>query len=113
MHVDPATTKPPSPIKPPRPINPTKENADDIIITGLGYTAPRNPTVLSKQSAMEEIHVTDEGKWPVKLESYAHFSAQEIHSGYLNRLYTSRDFEAGLVNLMKEHFEVDTTTLFI
>lgn len=46
------------------------------------------------------------GKWKVDLEGYSQFSAQEIHSGYLNRLHTSRDFEASLVNLMKERFEV-------
>jgi hypothetical protein len=107
MDVDPATTKPPSPIKP------TEEKADDVIITGLGYTVPGNPTVLSKHSAKEEISVADKGKWSVNLESYAHYSAQEIHSGYLNRLHTSRAFEAGLVNLMKERFEVNASLLHI
>jgi hypothetical protein len=46
------------------------------------------------------------GKWNTDLSTYAHLNAQDIHSGYLNRLYTSRDFEAGLVNLMKERYEV-------
>ena len=101
MDVDPATTKPPSPIKP------TKANANDVIITGLGYTTPDNPTVLSKHSAKEEIFSADKGKWSVNLESYAQYSAQEIHSGYMNPLHTSRDFEAGLVNLMKERFEAE------
>ena len=31
---------------PPSPIKPTKEKADDVVITGLGYTTPRNPTFL-------------------------------------------------------------------
>ena len=83
MDVDPTTIKLPSPIKP------TKTKADDVIITGLGYSAPGNPTVLSKHSAKEEIVVADKGKWLVNLESYAHYSAQEIHSGYLNRLHTA------------------------
>ena len=46
------------------------------------------------------------------MDSYAHFSAQDVHSGYLNRLYTSRDFEAGLVNLMKKRYEVNAATPF-
>ena len=46
------------------------------------------------------------------MDNYASFSAQEVHSGYLNRLYTSRDYEAGLVYLMKENYEVNTATLF-
>ena len=97
--VKPVITKPPSPIKP------TEEKADDVIITRFGYTAPSNPTVLSKHTAKEEISADDKGKWKVDLESYAQFSAQDIHSGYLNRLYSSRDFEAGLVNLMKDRYE--------
>ena len=37
---------------------------------------------------------------------HVNLSVEELHSGFLNRLYTSRDFEAGLVNLMKERYEV-------
>ena len=69
--------------------------------------------MLSKHSAKEEFSTADKGKWKLYLESYASFSASEIHSGYLSRLHTSRDMEAGLVNLMKERFEVTTGTLLI
>nr|XP_040245583.1 vegetative cell wall protein gp1-like [Aegilops tauschii subsp. strangulata] len=101
MEVEPVISKPPSPAKP------AEEKTDDVVVTGFGYTAPGNPTVLSKHSAKEEISVEDKGKWNVDLESYTNFSAQYIHSGYLNRLYTSRDFEAGLDNLMNERYEGD------
>ena len=84
---------------------PTHES-DDIMITGMAYQAPGNPIALSKHNAKEEFSAVDKGKWKVDLEGYAQFSAQEIHSGYLNHLHTSRDFEAGLVNPMKERFEV-------
>ena len=50
----------------------------------------------------------DKGKWKRDLSSYAHLNAQDIHSGYLNCLYTSHDYEAGLVNMMKERYEVNT-----
>ena len=76
------------------------------MITGTAYTGPGNPISLSKHIAKEEFSTVDNGKLKVDLEGYAQFSAQEIHSSYLNRLHTSRDFEAGLVNLMKERFEV-------
>ena len=102
MGVDPPSTKPPSPTKP------AEEEAEDIVVTGIGYTEPSNPTVLSKHSAKEEFSAADKGKWKLDLESYASFSASEIHSGYLSRLHTSQDMEAGLVNLMKERFEVNT-----
>ena len=112
MTPTPAITDPPSPIKTSSPIKPAEEKDDDVTITGHGYTEPGKPTVLSKHSAKEEIPITDKSKWSVNMDSYASFSAQEIHSGYLNRLYTSRDYEAGLVNLMKERYEVNTVTPF-
>ena len=76
------------------------------MITGFGHTTPGNHVALSKHSAKEEFSAMDKGKWNADLWSYAHLTAQDIHSGFLNRLYTSRDYEAGLVNLMKERYEV-------
>ena len=106
MDVEPVISKPRSPAKP------IEEKTGDVVVTGFGYTAPGNPTVLSKHSAKEDISTEDKGKWKVDLESYTQFTAQDIHSGYLNRLYTSRDFEVGLVNLMKECYEVNAATPF-
>ena len=48
----------------------------------------------------------EKGKWSTDLSSYAHLRAEELHSGFLNRLHSNRDYEAGLVNLMKERYEV-------
>ena len=52
------------------------------------------------------------GKGKTDLSNFINLSTEELHSDYLNRLYTSRDFEAGLVNLMKERYEVNTATSF-
>ena len=82
------------------------DKADDIMITGFGHSTPGNPVALSKHSAKEEFSAMDKGKWDADLSSYAHLNTQDIHSGFLNRLYTSRDYEAGLVNVMKERYEV-------
>mgnify|MGYP005813978909 CR=1 FL=1 len=71
-------------------------------------TPPGNPIALSKHNAKEEFSAMDKGKWKANLSSYAHLNAQDIHSGFLNRLYTSRAYEAGLVGLMKERYEVNT-----
>jgi hypothetical protein len=92
--------------KPSTPMKATDDKEDDIMITRVGHTAPDNPVALSKHSAKDEVSAVGKGKWNTDLSSYAHLNAQDIHSGYLNRLYTSRDFEAGLVNLMKERYEV-------
>ena len=93
--------------KPPSPTKAADDKTDDVVVTGVNYTAPCNPTALSKHNAKEEFSAVDKGKWKVDLESYAHLSAQDIHSRFLNRLYTSRDYEAGLLNMMKERYEVN------
>src|SRR4051812_16020422 len=99
MNVDPENAKPPSPTQ-------LAQETEDVIVTGTACTAPGNPTILSQHIAKEEFSAADKGKWRLDLESYAQFNAQELHAGYLNRLHTSRYFEAGLVNLMKDRFEV-------
>ena len=89
------------------------DDKDDVImITCTGHTTPRNPDALSKHTAKDELSAIGKGKWNADLSSYAHLNAQDIHSGFLNRLYTSRDYEASLVNLMKERYEVTTIFLF-
>ena len=78
------------------------------MITGFGDTSPGNPVALLKHNTKVESTAMEKGKWKTGLSSYAHLNAQELHSGYLNHLYTSRDYEAGLVNLMKERYEVSS-----
>ena len=96
-----------SPVKaadiPSTPKKVASDKEDEVIITGVGHTSP---VVLAKHSAKEERAAIEKGKWSANLSSYAHLSAQELHSGFLNRLHSNRDYEAGLVNLMKEHYEV-------
>ena len=94
--------------KPPSPTKAADDKTNDVVVTGVSYTAPGNPTAPSKHSAKEEFSAIYKGKWKVDLESYAHLSAQDIHSGFLNRLYTSRDYEAGLLNLIKENATTNT-----
>jgi hypothetical protein len=94
MNVDTSSAKPPNPTEP-------TEEAEDVVVTDTRYNKPGNPTVLAKHTAKEELSAAEKGKWKLDLKSYAQFNAQEIHAGYLNRLHTSRDLEAGLVSLMK------------
>lgn len=96
-----ASTNPASPAKV------VAASTEDATITGFGHTTLGEPVALSKHNTKEEIAGMDKGKWSTDLSSYAHLSAQDLHSGYLNRLYTSHDYEAGLVNLMKELYELN------
>ena len=86
---------------------------DEVVITGIGHTEPSNPVALSKHTAKEEFAAFGKGKWNADLATYAALNAQDIHSGYLNRLYTSRDYEAGLVNIMKDKYEVTSICSFL
>ena len=103
---------PSSPVKaadiPPTPVKAAGDKEDDVTITGVGHTSPSHPVALAKHSAKEERAAMEKGKWSTDFSSYAHLNAQELHSGFLNRLYTNHDYEAGLVNLMNELYEVIT-----
>ena len=91
---------------PSTPAKTTGDQEGDVIITGMSHSSPGHPVILAKHSAKEERVAMEKGKWSTELSRYAHLSAQELHSGFLNRLHSNRDYEAGLVNLMKEHYEV-------
>ena len=96
-----------------KPVAPTQTGEskdDDVVMTGVGHFEPGNPVALAKHTVKEDFSAMNKGKWDVDLETYAALSAQDLHSGYLNRLYTSRDCEAGLVKMMRDKFEV--TSLF-
>ena len=84
----------------------TGDKEGEVIITRIGHTSPGHPVSLAKHSAKEERAAMEKGKWSTNLSSYAHLSAHELHSGFLNRLHSNRDYEADLVNLMKERYEV-------
>ena len=99
--------------KPTAPVQTGGTNDDEVVITGTGHTEPSNPVALSKHSAKEEFAAFGKGKWNADLTTYAALNAQDIHSGYLNRLYTSRDYEAGLVNMMKDKYEVTSICSFL
>ena len=62
--------------------------------------------MLAKHSAKEESPSFEKGQAKVDLESYSSFSAGDVYASYLSRLHTSRDMEAGLVQLMKQKYEV-------
>ena len=98
--------------KPPTPVRAADDQDDDIMNTGTGHTTPGNPVALSKHTAKDDLSTIGKGKWNADLSSFANLNVEDIHSGFLNSLYTSRDYEASFVNLMKERYEVTTIFLF-
>ena len=85
---------------------------DDVVITGVVHSEPGNPVALAKHTVKEDFSAMNKGKWDVDLETYAALSARDLHSGYLNRLYTSGDYEAGMVKMMRDKFEVTSLCFF-
>ena len=94
--------------KPAAPTQTGESKDDDVVITGVGRSEPGNPATLTRHTIKEDSSPLNKGKWDVELETYAALNAQDLHSGYLNRLYTSRDCEAGLVKMMRDKFEVNS-----
>ena len=105
-----ASHDPPSPksLTPPKPAEEItlEKYSDDVTITGMTRMALGASTMLAKHGTKEESPSLNKGKEKLDPESYVALSASDIHAGYLNRLHTSHDLEAGLVNLMKERYEV-------
>ena len=99
--------------KPTAPVQTGGTKDDEVVITGTGHAEPSNPVALSKHSAKEEFAAFGKGTWNTDLTAYSALNAQDIHSGYLNRLYTSRDYEAGLVNMIKDKYEVTSICSFL
>ena len=79
------------------------------VLPGSGTAS--SSAALSRHTAKEEIAAIGKGKWNADLTTYATLNVQDLHSGYLKRLYTSRDYEAGLVNMMKDKYEVTSICL--
>ena len=110
-HQDPSSRKPLSPVKH-SDKTPADDQIEEVTITVSSYQPPGVSIVLTKHSAKDDFVFMNKGKGKTDLSSYADLSAQDLHSGFLNRLFTSRDYEAGLVNLMKERYEVNTFILY-
>ena len=86
------------------PLKPSETHADDVMITGTGFTEPGNPTVLAKHSAKQE--VIERRKVRFDVSHYAQLSSSEILSGYLNQVHSSRDLEIDMVKQMHQKYEV-------
>ena len=94
MNVEPADAP-----EPPSPPQIQAHQDADITVTRTGAS-----TILTGHR--EEPPSTEKNKAKLDLQDYAAFSISELHSGYLSRLHANRDMEAGLVNLMKDKYEV-------
>mgnify|MGYP005814772261 CR=1 FL=1 len=95
--VNPSATGPSSSANPPSP------SAQDVLITGRRFVEPGNPTVLAhhmvKQEALERQKVCFD------VSHYNHLNANDIFSGYLSHVHSSRDSEVEMVKQLQLEYE--------
>ena len=97
-NIDSLSTEPSSSFKP------LETYADDILITGTGFTEPGNPTILARHSAKQE--VMERRKVRFDVSHYAQLISSEVLSGYLSQVHSSRDLEIEMVKQMHQKYEV-------
>ena len=100
---DPLNSEPSSPLKA------AKTHADDVMITGAGFTESGRPTVLAKHSAKEE-HI-ERRKVRFGVANYSQLSISKVFSGYLNQVHTSRDLEIDMVKQMHKNMRYEFLSL--
>ena len=97
-NIDPSTTEPSSSLNPP------ETHADNILITGTGFTETGYPTILARHSAKQE--VMERRKVRFDVSHYAQLSNSEVLSGYLSQVHSNRDLEIKMVKQMHQKYEV-------
>ena len=83
---------------------PSEPQDDDVLITGTGFVEPGNPIALAKHTAKQQ--VIERQKQKFDISHYAQLSSNEILSGYLSQVHSSRDLEIDMVKQMHQKYEV-------
>ena len=89
------TTVNPSATGPSSSVNPPSPSAQDVLITGSRFIEPGNPTVLARHMAKQE--ALERQKVCFDISHYGHLNANDILSGYLSHVHSSRDSEIEMV----------------
>ena len=86
------------------PLKPLEEHGEDVMITGTSFREPGRPTVLAKHSAKDEF--IERRKMKFDIADYSQLTVNEVFSGYLNQVHSSRDLEIDMVKQMHQTYEV-------
>ena len=85
-------------------LKPSETHDDDVLITGTGFVEPGNPIALAKHTAKQE--VIERRKQKFDISHYSQLSSNEILSGYLSQVHSSRDLKIDMVKQMHQKYEV-------
>ena len=83
---------------------PSEPQDDDVLIIGTGFVEPGNPIALAKHTTKQE--VIERRKQKFDISHYSQLSSNEILSGYLSQVHSSRDLEIDMVKQMHQKYEV-------
>ena len=82
---------------------PTTSDAD-VLITGSRFIEPGSPTILARHTAKQE--ALEKQKVRFDISHYAHLNVNNVLSGYLSHVHSSRDSEIEMVKQLQLKYEV-------
>ena len=86
-------------------------SAQDVMITGSFFVEPGNPTVLARHTAKQE--ALERQKVCFDISHYSHLNANDILSGYLSHVHSTRDTKIEMVKQLQLKYEVCSSGLLI
>ncbi|XBI36935.1 hypothetical protein VPH35_122370 [Triticum aestivum] len=95
--INPSTTEPSSSANPPSP------SAQDVLITGSRFVELGNPTMLARHTTKQE--ALERQKVCFDVAHYDHLNANDILSGYLSHVHSSRNSEIEMVKQLQLKYE--------
>ena len=83
--------------------SPAKASDPEVEILKTQFVEPAQPSVLAKCSKEE---LVERRKTKLGVTDYTHLSIEEIVSGYINQVHSSRDLEIDMVKQIQQKSEV-------
>ena len=105
------TTLNPAITEPSSSANPPTTSDTDVLITGSQFVEPVNPTVLARHTAKQE--ALERQKVRFHVSHYTHLNVNDVLSGYLNHVHSSRDSEIEVVKQVQLKYEICSLGLLI
>lgn len=94
----------PSTARPSSSANPPSSSDHDVLVTGSHYVEPGTPTVLARHTAKQEAMERQRVRFDIS--HYSHLNANDILSGYLSHVHSSRESEIEMVKQLQLKYEV-------
>ena len=105
------TTLNPAITEPSSSANPPTTSDTDVLITGSRFVEPGNPTVLAWHTTKQE--ALEKQKVQFDVAHYTNLNVNDVLSGYISHVHSSRDSEIEMVKQLQLKCEVCSSGLLI